>query len=100
MEAVGRKKYLKIDENVSSEQINALLNNVDSDNEKEIDIFINDSETELIADEEILPANNTLDTSLTTPEANNRVVRDNEESKKPDKKEERRAMEMDKEGES
>ena len=79
MEAVGRKKYLKIDENVSSEQINALLKNVDSDNEKEIDIFINDSETELIADEEILPANNTLDTSLTTPEANNHVVRDNEE---------------------
>ena len=33
-----------------------------------------------------MPANNTLETSLTTPEANIHVVRDNEESKKPDKK--------------
>ena len=86
MEAKGRKKHFNIDENISSEQIHALLDNVDSDNEEEKDNLINDSETEFIADEEILPANNTLDTSLTTPEANIQVVRDNEESKKPHKK--------------
>ena len=47
---------------------------------------MNDSDTEFIADEEILPGNNIVDTSLTTPEANIHVVRDNEESKKSDKK--------------
>ena len=47
--------------------------------------MINDSDTEFIADEEIQPANNTLDTSLSTPEANIHVLRENEESKKPGK---------------
>ena len=35
------KIYFNIDENTSSEQIYALLDNVDSDNEEEIDNFIN-----------------------------------------------------------
>ena len=35
------KIYFNIDENISSEQIFALLDNVDSDNEEEIDNFIN-----------------------------------------------------------
>ena len=38
--------------------------------------------------EEILPANNRLDTSLATPKANIHVIRDNKESKKPDKEKE------------
>ena len=58
------------------------LNNVNSDNEEETDNLINDSETGFIADEEILPANNTLNTLLATPEANIHLIRDNEESKK------------------
>ena len=77
MEAKGRKKYLKIDENICNKQIYALLDNVDSDKGEGI---------EFIAKEEILPANNTLDTSLTTREANIHLVRGHEESKKPDKK--------------
>ena len=67
MEPKGRKKYFNIDEKICSEQIYALLDNVYSYNEEEIDDLINNSGTEFIADEEILPANNTLDTSLTTP---------------------------------
>ena len=55
------------------------MDNIDSENEEEIDNLINDSDTEFIADEEILPAKNSLDTSLTTLEANIHVVRDNEE---------------------
>ena len=86
MDAKGRKKYFNIDGNISIEQIYALLDNDDSDNEEEIENLINNSDTESIANEEILPANNMLDTSLTTPEANIHVVRDNEESKKPDKR--------------
>ena len=73
------KIYFNIDENISSEQIFALLDNVDSDNEEEIDNFINNLHAWFIVDEDILPANNTLETSLTTPEANIHVVRDNEE---------------------
>ena len=44
MEAKIRKKYSNIDKSISSEQIYALLDNVDSDNEEEIDNFINDSD--------------------------------------------------------
>ena len=87
MEDKGTKKCFNIDENLSSEQIYALFDNVDSDNEEEIDNLINDLDTQFITDEEILPANNTLNTSLTNPEANIYVVIDNEESKHPDKKE-------------
>ena len=82
MEAKGRKKYFNFDENISSEQIYEFLDNVYGDNEEEIDNLINDSDTGLITDEEILPANNTLNTSLSTPEANIHVTRYNEESKK------------------
>ena len=42
METKGRKKYFNIDESFSSEQICALLDNIDSDNEEEIDKLIND----------------------------------------------------------
>ena len=65
------------------------MDNVDSDNEEEINNLINNSDREFITQfiaEFILSANNTLDNSLTTLEANIQVVRDNEESKKPDKK--------------
>ena len=75
------------------------MDNTDGDNEEEIDNLINDSDTEFIADEEILQANNTLKTSLTTTKANILLVRDNKESKKPDKTE-RRAMETGKERQS
>ena len=50
---------------------------MDSCNEKETDNLINDPDTELIADEEILPANNTLSILLTSPEGNIHVVKDN-----------------------
>ena len=55
------------------------MDNVDSDNEEEIDNLINNSDTQFTADEEIKPADNTLDISLTTPEANIHVIRESEE---------------------
>ena len=58
MEAKGRKKCFNIDGNISSEQIYALLDNVNSDNEAEIDNLINDSGTKFIVNEETLPAQN------------------------------------------
>ena len=78
MDAKGRKKYFNIDENISSAHIYLLLDNIDSDHEEEKDNLTNDSDMELIADKRILPANNTL----TIPEANIHVVRDNEVLKK------------------
>ena len=80
------KKKFNIDENISSKKTFVLLDNVDSDNEEEIGNLTNYFDTEFIAEEEILLANNPLDTSLTTLEARINVVRDTEESKKPNKK--------------
>ena len=61
----GRKRYFHIYENTSSEQIHALLDDVESADENDIDNLINDSDVELIDEEEITQAaNNTQDTSL------------------------------------
>ena len=66
----SRKRYFHIDENASSEQIYALLDDVESADEDDIDNLMNDSDTESLAEEEITQATSTQDTSLTTPEAN------------------------------
>ena len=50
MEDKGTKKYFNIDENFSFEQIYALFDNVDSDNEEKIDNLINDSDTQFITE--------------------------------------------------
>ena len=56
MEEKKKKKQFNIDENISNEQIYALLDNVNGDNEGEMDNFINNSDTKFIANEETLPA--------------------------------------------
>ena len=82
----GRKRYFHIDENASSEQIYALLDDVESADEDDIDNLMNDSDTAFLAEEEITQAASTRDTSLTTPEANLHVeVSDNHQSKKKEK---------------
>ena len=79
MATKGRKRYFHIDENASSVQIYALLDDVESPDENDIDNLMNDSDTEFIAEEEITLAASTQDTSLTTPETNLHVVpRDNQ----------------------
>ena len=50
----SRKRYLHIHENASSEQILALLDDVESADEDDIDNLMNDSDTEFIAEEEII----------------------------------------------
>ena len=62
----GRKKYFHIDENASSEQLCALLDDVESADEDDKDNLMNDSDTEFIAKEEITQAASTQDTFLTT----------------------------------
>ena len=81
----GRKRYFHIDENASSEQIYALLDDVESADEDDIDNLMNDSDTEFIAEEEITQAASTQGTSMTTPEANLHVVPSNNKSKKREK---------------
>ena len=66
----SRKRYFHIDENASSKQIYALLDDVKSADEDDIDNLMKDSDIELIAEEEITQAASTQDTSLTTSEAN------------------------------
>ena len=74
----GTERYFHIDENTSSEQIYALLDDVESAGK-------DDSDTEFIAEEEITQAASTQDTSLTTPEANLHVVPSDNQSKKKEK---------------
>ena len=81
----GRKRYFHIDENASSKQIYASLDNVDSADGNDIDNLVNDSDTDFIAEEEITQAASTHDTSLTTPEANLHVVPTDNQSKKKEK---------------
>ena len=65
------------------EQIYALLDDVESADEDDRDNLINDSEIEVIAEEEITEAAITQGTSLTTPEANvNAIPSDNHSIKK------------------
>ena len=78
----GRKRYFHIDKNTSSEQIYALLHDVHSDDEDDIDNLMNDSDTEFIAEEEVTQAARKEDIFLTTPEANLHVVPSENQSKK------------------
>ena len=65
------------------EQIYALLDDVESADEDDRDNLINNSEIEVIAEEEITEAAITQGTSLTTPEANvNAIPSDNQSIKK------------------
>ena len=80
-----RKKYFHIDKNASSEQIYALLDDVEKVNENGIYNLMNDSYTEFIAEEIIQPAS-TQDTFLTTPGVNLHVVPSNNQSKKKEER--------------
>ena len=85
-----RKRYFHIDEKASSEQIYALVDDIESADEDDIDNLMSDSGTEFIAEEELTQAASTQDTSLTTPEANLHVVpSDNQSIKKEKNKKEK-----------
>ena len=80
------ERYFHIDENVSSEQIYALLDDVESADKDDIDNLMNDSDTEFIGGEEITLVASTQATFLTTPEANLHVVLSDNHAKKKEKK--------------
>ena len=86
----GRKRYIHNDENDSSEQIYALVDDLEKADEDDIDNLMNDSDTVFIAEEEITRAAGTQGISLATAEANLHVTSsDNQPKKKEkDKKEE------------
>ena len=82
MVANDRKRYFHIDKNASSEQIYALLDDVES-------------AVEFIAEEKIRQAASTQDTSLNTPEANLHLVTNRQLVKEERKEQKRRIMEVD-----
>ena len=84
----GRKRYFHIDENASSEQIDASSDDVESADKDGIENLMNDPDTEIIAAEEITQAASTQDISLTTPEANLHIVPSDNQSKKEKNKSE------------
>ena len=55
----SRMRYFHIDENAISEQIYALLDDVENADKDEIDNLMNYSDTEFIAEEEITQATST-----------------------------------------
>ena len=72
-----RKKYARIDRNTRSEEIFAVLDEINSDQEEDIDNLMNDSETEFTVDENL---DNDFDSdneplSVLIPEANIHVVK-------------------------
>ena len=72
-----RKKYVRIDRNTKSEDIFALLDKVNSDQEEDIENLINDSDTEFIIDENL---DNDIDSAdkplgVLIPEANIHIVK-------------------------
>ena len=77
-----RKRYFPIDENANSEQIYALLDYAESGDKDNINNLINDSDTELTAEEEITQAASTQDIFLTAPGANLHAVPSHNQSKK------------------
>ena len=87
METNGRKRYFHIDKNASSEQIYALLDDVES-------------AVEFIAEEKIRQAASTQDTSLNTPEANLHLVTNRQSVKEDRKEQKRRIMEVDQKSKS
>ena len=76
----NRKKYVHINNHTSSDQIFALLDNVQSDEEEDIEELMNDSDTEFFTNDEyrekIVPNSNNAD--ILTPEASIHIVKDNE----------------------
>ena len=70
----NQKIYFDIDSNASTDQVFTLLDDVQSDNEDEIDKWINDFDSKLIAREEIKLTDNHENVSALTLEANVHVV--------------------------
>ena len=81
----GRKRHFHSDEKASSGQIYALLDDVESADKNEIDNLMNDSDTEIIAEEEITVVASTQYFSSTIPEANLQVVPSDKKLKKKEK---------------
>ena len=70
----NRKIYFCVNSSISTDQIMALLDTVQSDNKDEIDKQINDSDMEIIALEDIELTDNPDNASFLTQEANAHVV--------------------------
>ena len=67
----NRKKYVQIKNHTSSNQIFALLDNVQSDEEEDIKELMNDSDTEFFGNDEDIE-------DILSPEASIHIVKDNE----------------------
>ena len=84
----NRKKYVQVNNHASSDQIFALPDNVQSDEEEDIEELMNDSDTEFFANDEdiddIAPDSDNAD--FLTPEASIHIVKDNEKEQEKNSK--------------
>ena len=70
-----RKKYINA-EQLSSEEIFAVLDSIDSDDEDEVDDLINDSDTEFVSEESLFsgPSNSNSGHSVLVPQTSIHVT--------------------------
>ena len=70
----NRNRYFHIDGGTSTDHILALLDTVQSDNEDETDILMNDTDTGFVAPDEIQRTDSPDNASVLTPETNVHIV--------------------------
>ena len=78
----NRKKYVQVNNHASSDQIFALPDNVQSDEEEDVEELMNDSDTEFFANDEDIEniVSDSDNADILTPEASIHIVKDNEKN--------------------
>ena len=86
MEKENRKTYVKIDRETGSDEIFAMLDQIESETESDVENLLEDSDTEYIAEEDI-PDDNVESHEVPVPEATVHVIGEsNNEEEPPSKK--------------
>ena len=68
-----RKKYIRIECGADSDEVLAILDSIESEDEGDIDNLLNDSDTEFVSDESV-PAPPANSNCVLTPEANVHII--------------------------
>ena len=85
MERNNRKKYIHIDRETGSNEIYAMLDEIESDTESDIENLLEDSDTEYISEEPI-PENKRESHSILTPESTVHVENESFDVEEPPSK--------------
>lgn len=94
MEKENRKTYVKIDRETGSDEIFAMLDQIESETESDVENLLEDSDTEYIAEEDV-PDENVESHEVLVPEATVHVIGEsNNEEEPPSKKLKKKIFKM------